>query len=106
MPPLTFLAGQMREPSALPYLNDVLANEKENSMVRHEVGLLVVLLALSMAQAGEALGAIGMLESLLVLERYCKDPLPEVAETCNLAIDRIRYYQKRSAFAFWRSLLV
>lgn len=46
-------------------------------MVRHE--------------AGEALGAIGDISVLDVLKKYSSDPLPEVAETCVLAVARIEY---------------
>lgn len=46
-------------------------------MVRHE--------------AGEALGAIGDPAALSVLEDYCSDPIQEVAETCQLALQRLRW---------------
>ncbi len=45
-------------------------------------------------QAGEALGAIGLEESLPLLEQYSRDSVPEVAETCSLAIDTIKYKLK------------
>ena len=47
-------------------------------MVRHE--------------AGEALGAIGDVRAIPILEQYQYDSVPEVAETCQLALQRIRYY--------------
>jgi len=50
-------------------------------MVRHE--------------AGEALGAIGQLESISVLEDFLQDPNLEVSETCQIAIDRIKYLTDR-----------
>lgn len=40
---------------------------------------------------GEALGAIGSPESVAVLEAFSKDPIPEVAETCQLALERINW---------------
>lgn len=40
---------------------------------------------------GEALGAIGSIESLPVLQEYCQDPVTEVAETCQLALQRINW---------------
>lgn len=46
-------------------------------MVRHE--------------AGEALGAIGDKSVLELLKKYSEDPLPEVAETCQLAYQRIEW---------------
>lgn len=42
-------------------------------------------------QAAEALGAIGSLESLPVLEKYLSDKSEAVVETCELAIDKIKY---------------
>lgn len=50
-------------------------------MVRHE--------------AAEALGAIGdasdQYELCKILEQYCSDPIPEVAETCQLALKRVSW---------------
>ena len=52
-------------------------------MVRHE--------------AAEALGAIATPECLLLLERFALDKCREVAETCQLAMGRIRYWQEHRA---------
>lgn len=41
----------------------------------------------------EALGAIGSPEILSVLEKYRNDPVIEVAETCQLAVERIKWLQ-------------
>lgn len=38
--------------------------------------------------SGEALGAIGEPTVIPLLEKYSKDPVPEVAETCELALSR------------------
>jgi len=46
------------------------------------------------------LGAIGLEESLPLLEQYRHDPVPEVAETCGLAIDTIRYKLKHRDQAY------
>ena len=53
-------------------------------MVRHE--------------AGEALGAIGMKTSDVVdvLTQYSKDPHPEVAETCILALNRLEWLENKA----------
>lgn len=40
---------------------------------------------------GEALGAIGSAESLPVLQEHCHDKVIEVAETCQLAVQRINW---------------
>lgn len=39
----------------------------------------------------EALGAIGCEESVQILEKYKNDPVVEVAETCQLALERIQW---------------
>lgn len=41
----------------------------------------------------EALGAIGSPEVTEILEKYLKDPIIEVAETCELALERIKWLQ-------------
>jgi deoxyhypusine monooxygenase len=46
-------------------------------MVRHE--------------AAEALGAISDINSLPTLERYLDDPAREVRETCEIAVDKIKF---------------
>eukprot|EP00952_Eustigmatos_sp_NYUAD-ZCMA_P011462 46550-Eustigmatos_ZCMA.PRE.1 len=51
-------------------------------MVRHE--------------AAEALGAIGDSSCLEVLERYASDPVLEVADTCKLSIDLIKWRKASS----------
>ena len=72
-----FVLGQMRDPHAVPFLTAALENEALDPIVRHE--------------SAEALGAIGLPESLPVLERFSADPRVEVAETCQLAVGRIRW---------------
>ena len=48
-------------------------------------------------EAGEALGAIGTPECLQLLERYQSDPCLEVAQTCQLALQRIQFYSRLSS---------
>lgn len=50
-------------------------------------------------EAGEALGAIGTPECLQLLERYQTDPCLEVAQTCQLALQRIQHYSKADTTA-------
>lgn len=45
---------------------------------------------------GEALGAIGESSVIPLLEKYCKDSVPEVAETCELALNRLRWLESNS----------
>lgn len=46
---------------------------------------------------GEALGAIGKPEVIAILEKYSKDPVVEVAETCQIALDRVKWIQEQEA---------
>ena len=43
-------------------------------------------------EAGEALGAIGTPECLEPLREHLNDPVPEVAHTCQLALQRIEHF--------------
>ena len=73
---LGYVLGQMRHPYAINKLTLVLKDSEEDLMVRHE--------------AGEALGAIGSLESIPVLEVAClNDPSDIIKETCQLSLERI-----------------
>jgi len=76
---LAYCLGQMQNRSAIVCLTSVLEDMTQEPMVRHE--------------AGEALGAIGDPSVLPVLKKYARDPTPEVAETCQLALDRISWMQ-------------
>ncbi|MBI2786364.1 MAG: HEAT repeat domain-containing protein [Legionella longbeachae] len=49
----------------------------EHLIVRHE--------------AGEMLGGLGLRKSLPVLKKFLNDPIPEISETCELAIRQIEY---------------
>nr|MBE5726537.1 nero [Cucujiformia] len=69
--------GQMQDEKAINILMNVLDDEKQEPMVRHE--------------AAEALGAIGSDTALSHLEKYKNDSITEVAETCQLALDRIKW---------------
>lgn len=79
---LAYCLGQMQDPEALAVLYDILSNIEEHPMVRHE--------------AGEAIGAICSVNSLPILKKFIDDPAPEVAETCQLAIQRIEWYSKNN----------
>lgn len=79
---LAYCLGQMQDPSAIPCLVGVLENVNQEPMVRHE--------------AGEALGAIGHADVIPILEKYAKDPVIEVAETCEIALDRVRWLQSKT----------
>ncbi|ODQ81835.1 hypothetical protein BABINDRAFT_160066 [Babjeviella inositovora NRRL Y-12698] len=75
---VAYVLGQSKNLHSAPHLREVLANDKQQCMVRHE--------------AAEALGALIDTESLPLLEEYFKnDPLIEIRQTCELAIAKINY---------------
>lgn len=74
---VAYCIGQMGMPEAIKILEEVLADESAEPIVRHE--------------AGEALGAIGKEDSLPVLRAHLTDPVSAVADTCRLAVDRIEW---------------
>jgi len=74
---IAYVLGQMEDVYALPVLQRLLEDKNEAPVVRHE--------------AGEALGAIALPDSLSLLEKYINDPVPEVSETCQIAVDRIKW---------------
>lgn len=76
---LAYCLGQMQDKNANPVLVKILQDIKQEPMVRHE--------------AGEALGAIGSPESIEILQKFKNDPIIEVAETCQLALERIKWMQ-------------
>lgn len=74
---LAYILGQIQDPVVCPILEKILVDETEDLLVRHE--------------SAEALGAIGKEESLPVLESYCTHSAPEIAETCQIAVDLIKW---------------
>lgn len=74
---VAYCIGQTRNAKAVPLLCSIMDDSKQEAIVRHE--------------AGEALGAIGDPAALPTLEKYLKDESQAVAETCVLAIGRIRW---------------
>ncbi|KHJ43059.1 PBS lyase HEAT-like repeat protein [Trichuris suis] len=75
---LAYCLGQMRNVYALNALIEVLSDENQAAIVRHE--------------AAEAIGAIGDPVGSKVLEKYLRSPIPELAETCELAVQRIAWF--------------
>ena len=70
---LAYVLGQMQDSHAVPTLIQVLSDEHEHVMVRHE--------------AAEAMGAIGDQSIRSVLQEFCYDETPEVSESCEVALD-------------------
>ncbi|SLM36358.1 deoxyhypusine hydroxylase [Lasallia pustulata] len=76
---LAYCLGQTRNLAAVPYLREVLEDNHEDPMCRHE--------------AAEALGALGDVDSLALLRRM-RDDVGEaevVRETCDIAVERIEW---------------
>ena len=67
----------MQDPYAVDALIDRLSDLDEDVMVRHE--------------AAEALGAIGDLRSMSVLEEFIDDESIVVSESCEVAIDLLNW---------------
>ena len=80
---LAYCLGQMQNEYANPVLISVLEDVNQEPMVRHE--------------AAEALGAIGSQNVVEILLKFAKDPVIEVAETCELALERIRWLQNQES---------
>lgn len=75
---VAFALGQRQGPGALPALAAALADGREHAMVRHE--------------AAEAVGAIGSANAHALLAAHAADAAPEVAQTCELALARVKHY--------------
>ncbi|KAI3436262.1 hypothetical protein D9Q98_002315 [Chlorella vulgaris] len=80
---VAYCLGQRQDPAAVATLKAILRDEAEHPMVRHE--------------AGEALGAIGSEECLVPLQQHLDDACPEVAHTCQLALQRIEHFAAAAA---------
>jgi deoxyhypusine monooxygenase len=80
---LAYCLGQSRNSAAVPHLTAVLEKRDEDPMCRHE--------------AAEALGALGDVGSLQLLERLRDDVHEEIVvrETCEIAVERIEWEHDR-----------
>jgi deoxyhypusine monooxygenase len=74
---IAYVLGQMQNSAALPSLIERLEDDQEHVMVRHE--------------AAEAMGAIGDRTVLPILKKFSLDPLPEVSESCIVALDLLAW---------------
>lgn len=70
-----YCLGQMQDPLAVPKLESILNDISEEPVVRHE--------------AAEALAAIGLSSSIETLKKHINDSAQEVAETCQLAVQKM-----------------
>lgn len=78
---IAYVMGQMQNNAAIPFLIDRLEDENENVMVRHE--------------AAEAIGAIGNLDCKEILEKFLDHPMPEISESCEVALDLLSHYNSK-----------
>lgn len=80
-----YCMGQMKDNYSIPYLIRTIKDESQHPMVRHE--------------AGEALGAIGNHtdEIMELLKQYATHNVRELSETCDLALDRLKFYDELNA---------
>lgn len=73
---VAYVLGQMNLRCAVPYLIEVLRDEEEDEIVRHE--------------AGEALGNFGGDHVFNILEVYVAHPIKPISQTCYIACKKIR----------------
>eukprot|EP01138_Halocafeteria_seosinensis_P005513 gb/GECG01005635.1/.p1 GENE.gb/GECG01005635.1/~~gb/GECG01005635.1/.p1 ORF type:complete len:291 (+),score=48.10 gb/GECG01005635.1/:1-873(+) len=73
---VAFALGQIQNPTAIPCLTKILENTDDDPIVRHE--------------CAEALGAIGDTQAIGVISNYVKDDRPEVSETCQIALQKLK----------------
>ena len=78
---VAYVLGQMQNETAISTLIRVLGDENEHVMVRHE--------------AAEALGAIGNYAVMPILEQFVNHPMPEIAESCEVAIDLLEWCRSK-----------
>lgn len=75
-----YVLGQLQNKHALEALTYYLQNETIHPIVRHE--------------CAEAIANIGELTSLPLLESLCQDKCVEVAETCQIAVEKLKFLLK------------
>ncbi|KAI9500133.1 deoxyhypusine hydroxylase [Coemansia spiralis] len=80
---VAYCLGQLGRKAAIPALLEAMATVDSHDMVRHE--------------AAESLGAISDPSVIPELEKYVNDPCQPLAETCVLAIEKIRYDHSEDA---------
>ncbi|MAT49394.1 MAG: hypothetical protein CMA27_06140 [Euryarchaeota archaeon] len=77
---IAYVMGQMQNEAAIPHLIERLEDEEEHVMVRHE--------------AAEAIGAIGNISTKPILEKFLNHKLPEISESCEVALGLISHYNE------------
>lgn len=86
---MAFVLGQLQSPLSIPALVNVVENESENDIVRHE--------------SIEALGSIGTPPCMEVIKRFINDRHDLVRESCEVALDMYDY-ENSSEFQYANGL--
>ncbi|KAF8520051.1 armadillo-type protein [Gautieria morchelliformis] len=94
---LAYVLGQMGNLHAVPVLEQVLGDMRQDAMVRHEASLILTLYIKFYLIAAEALGALSSTTSEPVLRRYLNDEERCVRETCEIALARIEWAGSQNA---------
>ncbi|GIZ04651.1 deoxyhypusine hydroxylase [Caerostris extrusa] len=87
---VAYVLGQMQNDATVKQLANVLFDETEHEMVRHE--------------CAEALGSIATEECISILNRYVKDEKRIVRESCEVALDMCDYENSKE-FQYANSLI-
>lgn len=74
---IAYVLGQMQHPESVPALVDRLQDSQELGMVRHE--------------CAEALGSIAHPDVIPVLDKFAKDDVQVVRESCIVGLDMVEY---------------
>ena len=82
---IAYVFGQMASEHSTDALIQVLRNQNEEAMVRHE--------------AAEALGSIGSAACQEILKDFVKDPEQVVRESCEVALDMANWTEEDEQFA-------
>lgn len=81
---VAYVLGQMKSKYPTEILRKVLKSDEYHLIVRHE--------------AAEALGAIGLEDNIDILEEMSKDKNVEIAHTCQIALDRLKFIKANPNF--------
>ncbi|KAH1128925.1 hypothetical protein J1N35_000303 [Gossypium stocksii] len=83
---VAYVLGQLQNKAASAALSNILRNETEHPMVRHE--------------AAEALGSIADDQSVALLEEFARDPEPIVSQSCEVALSMLEFERAGKSFEF------
>lgn len=87
---IAYVFGQLQHQESIPFLREILADEEENEMVRHE--------------AAEALGSVATTEASDLLQKFKDDKVDVVRESIQVALDMNEYENSQEQFNFFSTL--